>query len=333
MNQSLVSIIVPIYNTAEYIGECIQSILSQSYKNIELILVNDVSTDGSGEICKKYHHLPNVIYIRQDNCGANAARKCGMKEAHGEWIMFIDSDDWIYVDALERMMSKSEGADILVASSQRNNLQAEPDVVGRDEYLRRMYRREFSCVITPKIFRRTLFDKDTFNIPREFVWFEDFLINIKLAISNTRPIHVCQSIVYFYRNNPSSVSHIFDYSMDYFLQLSDFADGIVEGKLSKEEQIESSAIMRLHFYKLLLGFFHYKINVSHPYVQTTKQRLLEAGRYKLSDRLLLNHPSKTIYIISRIIVRFEYPPLLLGDYKRVRDVLHDYFCIIKRQLS
>ena len=58
-----VSIIVPVYNTAEYVEECIQSILSQTYENIELILVNDGSTDGSGEICKKYEHLPNAILV------------------------------------------------------------------------------------------------------------------------------------------------------------------------------------------------------------------------------------------------------------------------------
>ena len=83
MNQELVSIIVPVYNTADYVEECIQSILSQSYKNIELILVNDGSTDGSSEICKKYEDLSIVSYIEQDNGGATAARKRGVDEGCG----------------------------------------------------------------------------------------------------------------------------------------------------------------------------------------------------------------------------------------------------------
>ena len=80
----LISIIVPVYNTAEYIEECIQSILSQSYNEIELILVNDGSTDGSGEICKKYENLPNVQYIEQGKLGVVEARKRGVEESHGE---------------------------------------------------------------------------------------------------------------------------------------------------------------------------------------------------------------------------------------------------------
>lgn len=78
MEKPLVSVIVPVYNTAEYVEECIQSILSQSYNNIELILVNDGSTDGSGEVCKKYEHLPNVLYIEQGNFGVVVARKRGV---------------------------------------------------------------------------------------------------------------------------------------------------------------------------------------------------------------------------------------------------------------
>ena len=105
----LVSIIVPIYNTAEYLEECIQSILSQTYENIELILVNDGSTDGSGEICKKYEHLPNVSYFEQCNSGVVVSRKRGVSEAHGEWIMFVDSDDLLLDGAICKMVDLSDG--------------------------------------------------------------------------------------------------------------------------------------------------------------------------------------------------------------------------------
>ena len=104
MDNALVSIIVPVYNTAEYVEECIQSILSQSYKNIELILVNDGSTDGSDVVCKKYENLPNVIYIEQENLGTTAARKRGVEESHGEWIMFVDSDDYLLEDSISGFM-------------------------------------------------------------------------------------------------------------------------------------------------------------------------------------------------------------------------------------
>ena len=162
MEKLLVSIIVPVYNTAKYVEECIQSILSQSYKNIELILVNDGSTDGSREICMKYKQLPNIKYIEQENYGATAARKKGVEESRGEWIMFVDSDDLIPEKAIETMISKSIGVDIVVASDQRNNLRNEHDTIERDSYFKRMYQRQFSCTISPKLFRNTLLNKFAF---------------------------------------------------------------------------------------------------------------------------------------------------------------------------
>ena len=120
METALVSIIVPVYNTAEYVEECIQSILSQTHKNIELILVNDGSMDGSGEICKKYESLPNVHYIEQVNAGVTMARKRGLELAHGEWVMFVDSDDYLSEDSISGIMDVCESAEIIIAANQRN---------------------------------------------------------------------------------------------------------------------------------------------------------------------------------------------------------------------
>lgn len=317
MNQSLVSIIVPVYNTAEYVEECIQSILSQSYKSIELVIVNDGSKDGSGDICKRYIQLPNVSYIEQENSGTTVARKKGVEESHGEWIMFVDSDDYIYKDAIETMISKSVGVDIVVASDQRKNLRNENDIIDRYTYFKRMYQRQFSCTISPKLFRKAILNKESFNIPRNLIWGEDFLFNLLIAKNNTRPVHVCQSPMYFYRDNPSSSCHTFNYPLDYYIQLTDFADRIVNGSLSKDEQVRSSSIMRLQFYKFLLNHFLFKIDKKHPYVQDTKKRLLDSGNCKLSDLLLLNYPSKAIYKISRIVARFENPILLVRDCKKM----------------
>ena len=115
----LVSIIVPVYNTEEYVEECIQSILSQSYKNIELILVNDGSTDDSGYICKKYVNMPNVQYIEQENSGVQAARENGVKASKGEWIMFVDSDDTLPCDSVSSLLSVSDGVDIVVGRHEK----------------------------------------------------------------------------------------------------------------------------------------------------------------------------------------------------------------------
>jgi glycosyltransferase involved in cell wall biosynthesis len=97
-----VSIIVPVFNSENYIGECITSILNQSYERIELILIDDGSTDGSGELCEAYAQRDNRIkVIHQPNAGPSAARNRGLREATGTWIQFVDGDD-----AIEPSMTK-----------------------------------------------------------------------------------------------------------------------------------------------------------------------------------------------------------------------------------
>lgn len=97
-----VSIIIPMFNCEKYIEKCIKSVIAQTYKNIEIILVDDGSTDHTFSICKKYATLDNrVKLIYQKNKGVSSARNTGIKNAQGKWIMFVDSDDWIDDIAVE----------------------------------------------------------------------------------------------------------------------------------------------------------------------------------------------------------------------------------------
>lgn len=101
----LVSVVVPVYNVEKYIGRCIESILSQTHKNLELILVDDGSPDRCGEICEDYAEKdPRIIVIHQDNSGVSKARNAGIDCAHGEFLLFVDSDDWIETTHIERLL-------------------------------------------------------------------------------------------------------------------------------------------------------------------------------------------------------------------------------------
>ena len=100
-----ISVIIPIYNTEKYLPRCIESIIKQTYDNIEIILVNDGSTDQSSKICKKYSRIDNrVVLIEQDNKGAAAARNTGLRHATGNYIGWVDSDDYIEPDMFEKML-------------------------------------------------------------------------------------------------------------------------------------------------------------------------------------------------------------------------------------
>lgn len=101
----LVSIIVPVYNTAAYLDKCIESLLNQSYEKIEIILVNDGSKDSSLEICKRYElQESRIVVVDKENGGASSARNAGLAVASGEYVMFVDSDDYVANDYVKEMI-------------------------------------------------------------------------------------------------------------------------------------------------------------------------------------------------------------------------------------
>lgn len=102
--EELISVIVPVYNVEKYIDKCINSIINQTYKNLEIILVDDGSPDNCGNICDEYSKKDNrIIVIHKENGGVSSARNIGIKNAKGKWITFVDSDDWIENDYVEKL--------------------------------------------------------------------------------------------------------------------------------------------------------------------------------------------------------------------------------------
>lgn len=113
-----VSIIVPVYNVERYIERCMQSLYSQTYKNIEIILVDDESTDNSGSICDQYEKADSRIkVVHKKNAGLGMARNTGLKLMTGNYVMFVDSDDYIEKDAVERMLKIAVEYDAQVVTS------------------------------------------------------------------------------------------------------------------------------------------------------------------------------------------------------------------------
>lgn len=108
INKNIISIIVPVYNTELYIDRCIQSILLQDYTNIQLVLINDGSTDNSGIICDKYARMDKrITIIHKQNGGVSSARNAGLAVATGYWLMFVDSDDYIDENMISHLLAQA----------------------------------------------------------------------------------------------------------------------------------------------------------------------------------------------------------------------------------
>ena len=116
-NKAFVSVIVPIYNSAQYLRKCIDSILVQSYRDLELLLINDGSEDASGAICDDYAQIDHRVRVfHQENSGVSAARNLGLEKHNGTHFLFIDSDDYVQSEYLEELM-KYRDCDLVQCST------------------------------------------------------------------------------------------------------------------------------------------------------------------------------------------------------------------------
>lgn len=113
-----ISVIVPVYNVKSYLSACLDSILNQDFDSYEIVVVDDGSTDGSGELAEQYasRHTDKIRVLHQENQGLGGARNTGIKDAKGEYVAFIDSDDWIKPNMLSTLWKEIQqtGADIAV---------------------------------------------------------------------------------------------------------------------------------------------------------------------------------------------------------------------------
>ena len=215
----LVSVIMPVYNTEKYVSQAIQSVLDQTYRSLELILIDDGSTDGSGEICDAYARKEaRVQVLHTANCGLSHARNRGMDVAHGEWLTFVDSDDLLTPQAVETLVRESGQADVVFCTMEWFPVAFDyPEVswkektyssfrLALEDYLCHAH---FLCFFSAcaKLYRRRPDSKMCFD--ENVRWAEDLLFNLEY-LPTCRNIHMIAQPLYRYRREEeTSLSHRF----------------------------------------------------------------------------------------------------------------------------
>lgn len=206
------SVIVPVYNVEPYLRRCIDSIINQTYKNLEIILVDDGSPDNCGQICDEYANKDSrIIVIHQKNSGASVARNVGMDIASGEYISFVDSDDRISLDMYKDMINILECNDLdivcckdyrVVGSRIYNESgTGELKILGHDEIL---YKALLDYEIMPcnKVYRYNITRNVRFPEGRMF---EDSATSY-LFFDNAKKVGMLDKAYYYYYKNPNSVT-------------------------------------------------------------------------------------------------------------------------------
>lgn len=229
MNLS-VSTIVPIYNAEKYLEKCVDSIIAQTYKDVEIILVNDGSVDRSGAICDEYSKRDSRIkVIHKENGGLSSARNAGLDVASGEYVSFVDSDDWIENDMIETLYNvcASNGAEI--ACGGRYDVYPKSTIVGLcpqktecitvQEMIKKLFAStECDCSVCDKVFKRSLFNEIRFplgQINEDEAIFYNLLTNVNQVSMVNKPLYN-----YFHRTSSITTSDFTERKLVYLVNAS-----------------------------------------------------------------------------------------------------------------
>ncbi len=208
------SVVVPVYNAEKYLDECINSVLSQSFADVELVLVDDGSPDSSGHICDRFAALDErVKVIHQQNQGHITARMNGANAASGEYILFLDSDDWLLSGSLEKIDDKiaQYSCDMLVFRLVKNEMPCadffgeEKETVTKAEYLAVNVIKTALNSLVVRATKRCLFDGIDISSFAGFLNSEDLLLSLSL-VRKAGKISYIPDVLYSYRANDSGIT-------------------------------------------------------------------------------------------------------------------------------
>lgn len=208
--QSLISVILPVYNGERYISGAIDSVLSQTYSNWELLIVDDGSKDGSPSICDRYAAGDSRIKVfHLPNGGVNAARAKGVEHSYGDYLTFLDADDAFSQDALKQMLySFSETIDVV--SCGKDNA-----ILGKEDYIKALWSGRLLPGICTKMFRTSLYKQIDYSLERRLAMGEDLLINSMYALNINQARVIVTNVYIINDNNEASVTKTFKHNWDY----------------------------------------------------------------------------------------------------------------------
>lgn len=218
-DEILVSVIIPVYNVEKYLPKCIESVLSQTHKLLEIILVDDGSTDNSGIICDKYLEIDErVKVIHKFNGGLSSARNVGIQNASGEFIAFIDSDDWIEITMIHKLLTScwESGTLLSVCGSyvvfSKENIKvrkcpSKSECLSLKEFWIKLLRNiEVDFISCDKLYHRSLWQNYKFPVSKIY---EDIRVLYKV-IEQTELISTVAEPLYYYRIRSTSIVSIFN---------------------------------------------------------------------------------------------------------------------------
>lgn len=297
MYNPLITVIVPVYNAEKYLKKCLESLIHQTYRNLEIICVDDESQDGSGQIMDEYAGLdPRIKAIHLPHCGVSATRNAGHAVATGEWITSLDSDDYLDLDLYEKAVGKlTDEMDILAFGTR---LIYEPGVPndGLEQYFRLpeegmlepgdVRRARINVCFCTKLWRRSFIEGHGLKFPDGYVHEDDYMY--RCLAPHARGIYVFPQVGYNYVQHPRSIIH------------SDKTD------LQKYQD-------KLHIIDMIISF-----HASNGMVDRAREYILPFWAnywFSIRDAYPAELVRQTMQLNSRVISRHSLESVLGDDYR------------------
>lgn len=342
-----ISVIVPVYKVEKYIRQCVDSIIKQTFSNIEVILVNDGSPDDSGKICDEYAHKDGrVSVIHKENGGVSSARNQGLSVAKGEWITFVDPDDWIEHDALEIGLITAEkyNADILgwnhyndYENRQEKHSHINPTPIIREGKANKWlllntmfpeYDTHISGVSTSvirgaclKLFKKGIILDNNITFSRSLKIGEDALFCMQ-CFENAEKVVLVDKYLYHYRVVEESANRRFriDAKEIYLNQLKAFKDQLGDRMNQKEYRICYTGMVGESIYNCLAKYYGNKQNTNSFMVKI--KELKELLENEILIEALADSDSSSCGIPMKLVIRWAKTKnaLLLYSFQMLRNM-------------
>lgn len=336
-----ISVIVPAYNVESYLKQCLDSIVGQAFSNLEIILVNDGSTDGSGRICDEFAVKDSRIkVIHQENAGASSARNSGIEVATGDYLTFVDSDDWLDTEMYRKMTEaakSSRSADVIMCDF----LNVKPDKIEKiSADLRKGYYEKQDIIkeIYPKLimienfgrvpiasaciclFKNSLFKENSIRFDKKLKYSEDNLFMTEIILKADSFLYLKDEYFYHYRQYDTSRSKKYnDKWWSNFLYLSQNLEKLVFGNpdFDFSRQIKLQLIHSALFLSNAI-FENNTISVKNK-IKLLSELFYDKTLNSAFSGLNFNHQSLAIKIVLNMI-KFRLPRTYFG-YRSLVSIL------------
>lgn len=308
MNNDKISIIIPIYNCQDYIKKMMKSVLNQSYKNIEVILINDGSTDKSYEECKRIKDS-RIVIVNKENGGVSSARNAGINASTGKYITFIDPDDWVEENYIEYMYKKilEYNVDIVAVgyykekSGKSEKMLNFEDIILESKEALDMSSRYFFSSIWGKLFKKSLINKFKELFDEDLYYSEDTLAYCKLLKVADKVFWTSTPLYHYFINEKGAMKskNAEKYFSDYIARKK--IEELVKFDLAlyniAKIKTTKSAVNILLWYKLVKYFDLEKIQCLRRCISENKNLYLKSDKVDFKDKILYKAIDNKFYYL------------------------------------